>query len=160
VPLARPAPQGCVALARSRAAHALAPPRAKGRADGLRKKVSEEDHHHDQPRLPTSNSEARLQLAGDLRALAAFSDPDAAETLRRAADILERTAGALKLAVDHAQRAHDQSARAADYHNNSDACAGGNYMSIDPLPPWFAESSTVLWALTTDASRLDPDSNS
>ena len=43
---------------------------------------------------------------------------------------------ACKEALADAEAKHDASARAADYHNNSDACAGGNYMNPDPLPAW------------------------
>ncbi len=33
---------------------------------------------------------------------------------------------------------------AADEHNNSDACRGGNYVSVEPLPSWVAEARSVI----------------
>ena len=51
---------------------------------------------------------------------------------------------ACKDALAGARGKHEASARAADYHNNSDCCAGGNYMSPDPLPPWVEKMQAAI----------------
>ena len=51
---------------------------------------------------------------------------------------------ACKDALAGAREKHEASARAADYHNNSDCCAGGNYMSPDPLPPWAGAMQAAI----------------
>lgn len=53
---------------------------------------------------------------------------------------------ALQRAVADAKDVHEASARAADLHNNSDACAGGNYMAIAPLPDWYDDACAALKA--------------
>jgi hypothetical protein len=85
-------------------------------------------------------------ILGDLRGLAAFSEPDAAATLVKAADTLEQALETLRLAVDHAHRVHQESIHRAHCHNSRIARNGGSYMSCGSLPSWFDKAQATLKA--------------
>jgi hypothetical protein len=88
------------------------------------------------------------EIIGDLHALAAFSEPDAAATLKQAAATLEQALDSLRLAIDHAQRVHWETIRRAHFHNSRIARHGGTYMSCGSLPPWFEKAQATLKAAT------------
>lgn len=58
--------------------------------------------------------------------------------------------GALIRATDSAQADYDSGCRAASFHNNSDACKGGNYMSDPSLPDWFSDALAAIAKATGD----------
>ena len=86
------------------------------------------------------------RLRGFVRLLSLRAEEQEQE--RQAADCLLNAApdllAACKDALAGAREKHEASARAADYHNNSDCCAGGNYMSPDPLPPWVEKMQAAI----------------
>jgi hypothetical protein len=140
MPLARAARQGFVAL-RAPVLRTPLPRRAtKGPPRILREKIKWRIENMTKSRDKAVPSE----IIGDLRALAAFSEPDAAATLKQAAATLEQAVDSLRLAIDHAQRVHWETIRRAHVHNSRIARDGGTYMSCGSLPPWFEKAQMAL----------------
>jgi hypothetical protein len=125
--------------------NALAPPHDEGAAANPPKRKSK--WRIENMTKPQDKAVAP-EIIGDLHALAAFSEPDAAETLKQAAAALEQALDSLRLAIEHAQRGHWEAIRSAHVHNSRIARHGGTYMSCGSLPPWFEKAQATLKAAT------------